>query len=1139
MPDIKFNFRGQNFKATVPDAFLLRPEAEQRELLASQLKDKYETKIPKRGTDAISQKKGVLDYIGLLERPFQGLKVGFRESKLGGDIYAGLNQIDLTPKEGFFEGWRSGWMGEDEVRTQDFLPENMNPLAKGILGFVGDVATDPLTYVGAGAVRALGGQIKKAGQVTGATETLRKAGSAIADVKVGESQIGVADVGRLFNVYGGEGAKVKGLADESDKLMRSFEIESNKELPALQRYFAKRSKETGRSFKELEDDFVESLERPRLVNQHQIVNEETGEIIKEAVFGDLIPLPLEIQNRLGPEGVTLLNKWEGITKGWVDQSEAFGMPITPVKNRGYFPRVITTSGRKLLEKNKNLDEIEGINVQESLDNPYGEARPTGYRTPREREYADLTTKEYNKMLAPAMAREFASVGLRKNPLDVPYEIAPETLEKAPEFFHRAPFAALGLRWNRQDLAMQNKWFIDEITDNYRSTYAPGVPNVGFLPEKGIGVWITKNPDGNGYLKRERSVNYNDKGKPIGTTYTAIPFTENVNDFRKVEGINELKGPSWYVDQVIKNKRLSKQNVDTDLANESVWTFVAPKQVARNIEDQLALMSMDPLKNNKLKTFLRNYDLIQNSWKAWTLGVRPAYHTRNAIGNIYNAYNITGLGENPIEAVKVFAAAAKLQYYGRFGGNQLERNKLLEKLDKIGIKFDTKPKNIKEKTWRESDYMNTGFSMEDIYNMGRSRGISAGHYTADNIRDVQRQAEAAAGIGSKVARTIGAENPIVQKGFAVGGTIEGNARYAVLINTLRQIKKNPKDFKWTAPNGDKIPLSEAVNNKKYYKTKTVTVFRNKKATLKNVKVLYTKEEIKMDVAANQVKAALFDYKDVSKFERDVLKRFMPFYTWTRKNIPAQLKHLVLNPQRAEKLAIAKQQFEHETGDLDYSDYGKYWGQRVPVFLGKENQGVIKAFTLLNILPMADLQRLIQPGPLLAEMTSPAIKAPLEILANYDTFRGSKIAKQRFGSGESKDFLGVSLPPRLWHLAQVIVPLTEINRLNPAGVFGERAEDDRGIMRSTRAFGGVGALRESSIDAPEAARWIRFFTGGTTYDVDLGKQRYMMNKNLLKDIRSLKSAIKWAARNSENQRVKNLEALLEQVLRQEITDPMGTR
>ena len=87
--------------------------------------------------------------------------------------------------------------------------------------------------------------------------------------------------------------------------------------------------------------------------------------------------------------------------------------------------------------------------------------------------------------------------------------------------------------------------------------------------------------------------------------------------------------------------------------------------------------------------------------------------------------------------------------------------------------------------------------------------------------------------------------------------------------------------------------------------------------------------------------------------------------------------------------------------------------------------------------------------------------------------------------------------------------------------------------------MGALRETSMDAPEAARWIRFFSGGTVYDVDLHKNRYIMNKNLKKDIAALKGKIKWAARNGQNDRVKRLYELLEQVMRQEITDPMGQR
>jgi hypothetical protein len=306
---------------------------------------------------------------------------------------------------------------------------------------------------------------------------------------------------------------------------------------------------------------------------------------------------------------------------------------------------------------------------------------------------------------------------------------------------------------------------------------------------------------------------------------------------------------------------------------------------------------------------------------------------------------------------------------------------------------------------------------------------------------------------------------------------------------------------------------------------------------------TRDEAIFDIASQEVKAALFDYQDLSRFERNVMKRVFPFYTWTRKNIPAQLKTLVQNPQRAEKLEIARQQFEHNAGDLDQSDYGKFWGDRVPVFLGGEEEGVVKAFTLLNWVPMADLQRTLTPKSLVAEMVAPVPKAIFEQITNWDTFRSTERRRvpvvqkdMQTGMSLSKDFLGVPLNPRLWHLAQLIVPLTEINRLNPAGVFGEKTADPiTGEQSVTKGLGGYGASREAgSVDIPEISRWIRFFSGVRAYDINLKQQRYFMNKNLKRDIGALKGKLKYAAARGENRKAQELYEILEEIIRQNTTD-----
>ena len=50
------------------------------------------------------------------------------------------------------------------------------------------------------------------------------------------------------------------------------------------------------------------------------------------------------------------------------------------------------------------------------------------------------------------------------------------------------------------------------------------------------------------------------------------------------------------------------------------------------------------------------------------------------------------------------------------------------------------------------------------------------------------------------------------------------------------------------------------------------------------------------AGHSVRKYLFDYSDVTQFEKNVLKRIVPFYTFMRKNTPLQLHDAMVNPRR---------------------------------------------------------------------------------------------------------------------------------------------------------------------------------------------------------------------------------------------------
>lgn len=60
------------------------------------------------------------------------------------------------------------------------------------------------------------------------------------------------------------------------------------------------------------------------------------------------------------------------------------------------------------------------------------------------------------------------------------------------------------------------------------------------------------------------------------------------------------------------------------------------------------------------------------------------------------------------------------------------------------------------------------------------------------------------------------------------------------------------------------------------------------------------------AAQRVQRALFDYDQLAPFERDIMRRLFPFYTWTRKNLELSAKQLFQHPGRMKaQLAISDQ------------------------------------------------------------------------------------------------------------------------------------------------------------------------------------------------------------------------------------------
>lgn len=172
----------------------------------------------------------------------------------------------------------------------------------------------------------------------------------------------------------------------------------------------------------------------------------------------------------------------------------------------------------------------------------------------------------------------------------------------------------------------------------------------------------------------------------------------------------------------------------------------------------------------------------------------------------------------------------------------------------------------------------------------------------------------------------------------------------------------------------------------------------------------------DSAMKAVRMVLFDPNDLTFFEDDVMKRLIPFYTFTRQNLAFQMKNLAKNSDKYYKLYKAYNAWNKEIMGLDKEDMAKYQRDQfyVPIFSKKDGSYValktslpVSALTEITLNPQELLQNVVS-------KTTPLIKAPFEMATGTNTFTGQPI--QNYQGEPSKNILGVSKGTE-WLLSQV--------------------------------------------------------------------------------------------------------------------------
>jgi hypothetical protein len=176
------------------------------------------------------------------------------------------------------------------------------------------------------------------------------------------------------------------------------------------------------------------------------------------------------------------------------------------------------------------------------------------------------------------------------------------------------------------------------------------------------------------------------------------------------------------------------------------------------------------------------------------------------------------------------------------------------------------------------------------------------------------------------------------------------------------------------------------------------------------------------AAQHTQKHLFDYNDLTVYEKTFFRRLMPFYTFTRKSIPLALETVLTKPGYASALGKVRESAEKNVEDPIKDEYVASWikeGMGIPI---RTVGGKTEFFLLKGWIPLADLAKMDVTEAF--GMLHPGVKAPIEYAMNRSVFTGRPI--ERF-PGQKEKMMGVEMRSKTAHLLRNLVFMQEVDRL----------------------------------------------------------------------------------------------------------------
>jgi hypothetical protein len=332
-----------------------------------------------------------------------------------------------------------------------------------------------------------------------------------------------------------------------------------------------------------------------------------------------------------------------------------------------------------------------------------------------------------------------------------------------------------------------------------------------------------------------------------------------------------------------------------------------------------------------------YDSVQNFWKGSVTSIFPAFHGRNAISNVF--LNMMDLGVHALNP-RLHALAGDMVYKDY----QLARlTRASMKGGEAGAKASEDLAKLLD-THYFTDATGHAWTFGELRQTAKDHNIaftrSASVTSSDFALGPESLSKAIFETESKVQKAKNAVTTAAKFGQEhVGAGIENQARLLNFIANLRNT-------------GD------------------------------------------VTLAAKRTKQFLFDYNNLTNFERKVLRRIIPFYTFTRKNLELQVRALMTTPGRtAAQLTALGNLGTVLSGGQTLTDEEKAalpdWMKSGIGILTKKKGETVTMLSTLGTPIEAPFQAL-QFNTLLGSI-SPIVRLPVEQMSGYSFYQGKPLSE----------------------------------------------------------------------------------------------------------------------------------------------------